>query len=733
MFVPGSYVPLSEFTDTANEAVGEVDVHVDPLILDWLDTNDKTLRIAVQSSTGVAYHKPSRVNPTSGRVLFKTALVGNFVAVADGLSNDLPIVTHWDQSKNGGRGGRQSGARDGIMRIVVQNPAVGFALLGASRIYNFNPAFADPAGVDQPYFFRTNDYALFSDGTESQGLPGVAPSDALVPAYERYIAENWSLVAPSDMAAIWLSDWLRSEWGLPIAHKNQPVALDASQWGPKKALAGLPLLQLVHGHEVRGGDRYPDIPGSEDSLATFVLPPFWKKVPGDRYPILFNGYYDLNASTFLALGPVFLDRIAAEFVERDRQAIGVLWNGGGARVAHTFQRSAYDNGAQLLWEAASMLSGDRHRVVAAGTSRGGNTALLLAANPYYPALPTPQWPGGHPFAYTVRFALADVPHLRLGDNIQRFSNPTYAFVQNQLRESTGYQRAWEPLWVQPTTGESAAALAQRTLFGTSDTAAIDAALVPDSAPMVAQLVERGTGVVLRAGTHDFSRPFFHASAYVDTLRAAGVPVEFEIHHRFGHQLENTIVPTLGTLVDKLFAKDYSIADTTEHRRPSLTDPAIAEPFTPGLMPPILEAPLEAGWAQPVTFTVHGPVGAHYQVRICPADPVTLACLLPQSLPFLFGILTPERAGASQGVAVHEIDFATMGLPVPVVPQTWRAELSYSLDAGQTFGPPLAALASSLFGGDPLLPTMAVFTLHPLPVLGAHIGTRTGGLGADGDF
>jgi len=733
MFVPGPHVPLSEFTNSANEPAGRVEVHVDPLILKWLQKTQAPLRLAARVGGAIQYLPAVRFDIVLGKVVVPTALVGDFVAVSPALVNDLPVVTHWSKQANGGRGGRVSGATDGIMRLDVLDPAVGFVLQGQPRIYNFDPAYADPADPTQPYYFRSNTYALFSDGTEALGLPGTPPSDEPTPAYERYIAENWSLVAPSDLAAIWLSDWCRGKWGLPIAHRNQPVALQGNFWGPGTVLENAPLLQIVHGHHVDTGDLDPNAVGTETSLATFLLPPLWRRAVGSSYPILFNGYYDLNAATFTVMGPVFLDRLAGEFVDHGRQAVGVLWNGGGSQVAYTFQRSAYDNAAQLFAEAQILIKGDRTRILSAGESRGGNTGLLMAANPHYPPHPTPEWPGGHPQGYRIRFVLADVPHPQLGENIELFSTATHPFVQGAMREATGYVRAWEPDWLHPVSGSGAKDLTRDVLFGTSDAALIDAELSPGSANVVALLAQRGTAVVLRAGTHDFSRPFHQVARFADDLRAANVPVRFEIQHRFGHELTVDKGETLAFYVAKLFAGDTTLTEETVHLRPDLSDTSLTVPFTPTVMPPILEAPLQVGWDQAFTLSLAGPPGAGYAVRACPAEPVTLNCLGGEPLVIASGVLAAHSQAATVGSAVHVLSFEALGVPMPSGVQTWRLELVYNLNGATVSSAVVGSLSQSLFGLDPLLPEMAVLQLYPSPVIGAHFGTRTGGLGADGQF
>jgi len=120
------------------------------------------------------------------------------------------------------------------------------------------------------------------------------------------------------------------------------------------------------------------------SLATVFLPPGWD--PSRRVPILFsgepsgggnNGRLFGNQIRFTATGPEY--GIYAGLSQGG--LITVVHNAGGVPSQGTTPDVIDDVGCAIAWIDAN-LGGDAQRVVFAGKSRGGSTALTWGANPH---------------------------------------------------------------------------------------------------------------------------------------------------------------------------------------------------------------------------------------------------------------------------------------------------------------------------------------------------------------
>jgi hypothetical protein len=184
------------------------------------------------------------------------------------------------------------------------------------------------------------------------------------------------------------------------------------------------------------------------------------------------------------------------------------------------QWSAYTNAAYLFEWSSIMLGIDEQKIVSTGLSRGGITALSVAANPFYDN-------------YRVRYALAYCPAVRFGEHITQWSNTTYPGMYQPYGLATGYKYAHVSTFRDPVDGLTGAQLFMRTAKGTTDPATMDA-LSLDGDWLLNTLRDKGTSVLFSAGTHDGSMPFKFAQEYYDHLVARGVAVELDVGHRFGH-------------------------------------------------------------------------------------------------------------------------------------------------------------------------------------------------------
>lgn len=707
LFAPGDHVPLSGYVDK-QLTTSTVTMHVDVEILAWIQAQSGSVQVARKALGPVQYLAPTSVDYGTGIVTLSGPGVGTCVVVTSLLTQDLDIVSHWDAGLNGGRGGQSIGAADGISTLDF-DPVTGQPFSSGGNIRSSNPSWVHPVSGDR-YYWASDVYALFSDGT------GVHDGEA-VPAFERYIAESYSTNAVTPLRVIHFSDQVRAATGFPVAHRSHPRAFDPASLPGEKVANGLPLFQVVHCHLVDTGDLYASVPGSENSLGTFLLPPGWHSEFEGTYPILFNGFYDIHASTFGGVGLSFADTIAKVYRNGQRRAVGVMWNGGGAAATGTFHRSAYDNANQLIQDAATLLRADPERIVATGGSRGGTTALEVASNPY--DLP-----------YTVKFVNAWSPQLRIGESIALFGNPTYPLAHGSIRHATGYTDSFRAAWVDPDTGLTGRQLTAVNFFDTTDTSFIDANYAIHSELFRSRLGAEDTRVVLRTGTHDYSRLALHSGEYYDALvnQADPVPIQYEIFYRFGHTAPEGTLPTDEDLLNKVFGDDDTLDVGVEHYK---TDPANYTAFLPlddpDHIPLVYETPLAVGTSQYHSISLVGEPGGRVQIWVAKlpsgwqsGDPPPS----PASFLLFRDVVLSQAPGATFGT------FAQV-LNLPIAPSTWWYEARYSPDGDATF-------ETILGQGDIAAPTLVpnfepILVFLPVEIVGVSDETRTGGLAGDCEF
>lgn len=701
LFVPDGYVPLSDFVEkNATQAT----MHVEPEILSWIADRSGTVQVCVRKASGqLQYFTATSANSTTGVVTLSSTVFGDCVVVTSLLRQNPVIATHWVQTLNLGRGGQQIGGTDGIRTIGVDLVGGGLVTTGPDLV-NADPSWGD--SVAGPYTWASEDLALFSDASGFH-------DDAEAPGYERYIGETYTTAGPTELAAIWLSDWARDATGFPLAHRSHPDAFDSGAAEGKKVENGLPVFQIVHAHWIDVAD-HTATDGDEDSLGTFVLPPGWTfDGPPSQYPILFNAFYDLHGSTFYSVGRGMIETLSAlyEHAGGPRRAVGLIWNGGGASATYATHGSAYDNAAQFIDDADSLLRADPERVVFTGGSRGGITALAMASNP-----------DGHP--YTARFVNAYVPFPRMGSAIAT-ANASYSMGLSSLVGVTGWQDSWLDNWSLPgDPGTDGRELARLNLFGTTSISSINANLSIDSPPVIDDLDAEGTCVVLRTGTHDAHRPHAYVAEYVDRLRAKGIPVQFEVFYRAGHAVALDTLPGDLELMNKVFDVDYTLTTSVKHYQRDPSDPQSYEEFSPTYIPLTFEAPLVVGNGQSHTWSFVGEPGGRFQVRMAylgttwndgntwpSSDSFTTVYsgILSQTSGAIFGTATVVRTiSGSTGYRGYEVYYSPDG------DTSWETVL----------GPDEYSVPGA---------TKPVLYLGIDDSAGTQVGTRTGGVSEDAQF
>jgi len=394
--------------------------------------------------------------------------------------------------------------------------------------------------------------------------------------------------------------------------------------------------------------------------------------------------------------------------------VGILWNGGGAGACQTMHRSAYDNAAELFAQAAVLIDADLDRMVFQGGSRGGTTSLAVASNPYHTG-------------YRARFVIANNPQSFPGEALERFANPTYGLVHSTMPDVTGYEAGWMEDWTHHVTGQSNEDIAMHVLLGSSDPAFIDANLANGSDPHLDQLVARDTRVIMRVGTHDYSRSFTHQARLYERMVAKGIPVRMEIGYRFGHGFAVGTQPDALALLLQVFANDDGLATGLVHyRKASVVDYDTGVPFTPTHQPFLVEAPILTGMDQTHTWAVVGAPGTPWEVRMAKIDEQILFST-GQVVPY--GPLTPLLSGTLPATG-GELAWDAIDVDVPVAP---GAEGVYTYELRYTVGGTQYTVGSG--GGAPptYYPEEPLFLLWTSELLGWADESRTGGIASDPIF
>lgn len=474
--------------------------------------------------------------------------------------HELPVVTHW------------SNAVGGPLYLGTDQPVVNVAYPGGTHA----------PGTCYPYY------------TESR-----------YPVVDHYVGDTWSVTAIPDAEASNVLGAVCQSTGIPI-RLLRPDALGA------RVIARAGAVQVLHANVVDG------------SLATVVLPANWDAAaPAGRYPLVANGFYDLNENVFRQEGPDLVRMIALSTSGGRTGAIGVLWNGGGALASRTMNPRALEQFAAVVDFVAQHFAGDRHRILMYGGSRGGVTTLAMASNPLRRN-------------YTVTFAAPGVPPTRIGEH-SLLQSTTFPGVLDAVAWSTGLQDAWRTGWTYPScaghpelTGKTGPAAHLAILTGTTDPAWADAHLSVGSADYIAGLVAAGTEVYLESGTHDFIVPFAHQVQYGLDLVAAGVPLHADVLVRAGHA-QRTEGGTLGAVrTNRIWDALQSYVDPSRAGERPHVIPGVSfyrvnhttgqlEPFTPdgGVFPFTLEGPRYTARGQRFPMVLVGAPGTAWELAILP--------------------------------------------------------------------------------------------------------------------
>src|SRR5207249_4563089 len=176
--LPGDLVALGPFERVDRVEENNVTLHVDKRFYEIVKSRKYKTKVAFKPPFDgePKFLDHPLIDETSGdvvRFIWNKPCPGRYVVASESIAYEFPLVTHWKQTLNKGRGGREIGGTDTV----------------SSR-----PGFYDSnsKSPQSPLWSRRN--ALFSSDN-------IAPN-AYLPAFERYPGEGYSLDGLS-------TDWAR--------------------------------------------------------------------------------------------------------------------------------------------------------------------------------------------------------------------------------------------------------------------------------------------------------------------------------------------------------------------------------------------------------------------------------------------------------------------------------------------------------------------------------------------
>ena len=486
------------------------------------------------------------------------------------VAHELPVVTHWS------------------------NEAQSFRYLASDQI-----DYALPYQADKPYT-PGGVYPVYKVGGETY-----------TPDLDHYVGTHYSTTRVPDARAAQWAQKVCADTGVAVK-LLRPDALEGGRLSPKpgfvQALVGLIVKATA------------DDPGS---LAAVFLPPNWSAdaAPG-TYPILAQGYYDLNDSVFRTTGLGFdvARQIGRSGIGGRSGAIGVLWNGGGARATYTVNEKAYRQFGSVVDLIAQAFGGDRHRVMMFGGSRGGVSTINMASNPY-------------DLDYTITFASASAAPAFPGSIARLSSTATYPRGIGNLTGVVGFHDSWRMGWRYPEVagrahleGLDLAQSAAFVLTGSTDLGYADENLGPFADRNVERLERAGTELYLEIGTHD-RLPYILQVEYAKKLIERGLPVHADVVVRGGHGGGRVNAEGSQVKNDRMWEALLEYIDPARSGKPRV-EPGWTfyrvdrrndqrELFEPEGHPFTLEAPYLAVAGQRFPLIFIGEPGTEYDLRITP--------------------------------------------------------------------------------------------------------------------
>lgn len=394
------------------------------------------------------------------------------------LAQDLPVPTHWSEK---------------LQKIEA----------GASgQIQVVNPHPEDDGEIKYYY----NHQFLPTDGS--------------------YLGNNFSTLAVSNSEA--------SEWIKKLCSKTK----QAFRFFRPNNFNGINAINDIISHVPQKSGIVVIVNGLRNSKSMFAifLPANWQlpsshSTQNTPYPILFNGYYDLNDNIFHLEGESMGNLIAKSAQNSGTGAIGILWNGQGASASRTINPEAWSEFQQII-DLVQKLGGDPHRILGFGASRGGVTPLQMASNP-------------NPHNYTFRYIDSAVPPAHYG-TVTKLTSPTTPLLLFATEWTTGITGSHKKSFIYPDLNNNnlkglngfSAHLKILTNYSNHELADAKHSLGAES--FIKSLKNSGTQIFLELASHDIIVPSFDPLWLYHQYVAAGIPIELKYNYLSGHYSDNPV-------------------------------------------------------------------------------------------------------------------------------------------------------------------------------------------------
>lgn len=357
------------------------------------------------------------------------------------------------------------------------------------------------------------------DTEYKQGQPYVRVyTQNFIPTVNNYIAMRYDLQAYKDDVVVGRFRNLCEQTGIPYRLLQPAIEVKTRQDIEEVLTGGLPYGQVIHSLVFR------------NNLFSIILPPQWGSYPADKkYPLLLNGFYDLNGNVLWSEGPRFIKTISELYKQNQFGAIGILWNGGGAMATRTVNDKAYKDLNDFLKISIPALRIKRDQVVTLGGSRGGVTALNMASHSAMTEI-------------KVRFVYAANPPNAF-DQIFSVFGSTYPSLLAASDWSTGWVGSFLPAFIYPEgypgySGLSGNLSHLKVITGSTDWKVIKERFNLISPVKMRNLKQRKTEVFLELGTHDFICPYYDKSLLFQKFNRARIPTETRVVFLKGHRPDN---------------------------------------------------------------------------------------------------------------------------------------------------------------------------------------------------
>ncbi len=357
------------------------------------------------------------------------------------------------------------------------------------------------------------------------------------PVFNKYIADRFEIDRISDTEfKTWSMDICAST-GVAVELRRPTSFVDWTV-ARQKPIEGRGSIQIVHALL------------SDNNLVSIYLPPNWsKRDAAGKYPILFNGFYDLKVGLF-SEGTLITKAMAKAWTTSRVPFIGVSWNGSGAIGSRTLNPAARAAFNKIIQDIAKQFGGDSQRIMTFGGSRGAMTSLAMASNP-------------EKYPYKVIAAYAASPATDL-NGAATLTGSTVPFLLNAAEWSLGYSDAWKKGFIYPANGMGMDGFTRNDahlfiLGGSRAPADFDSRLSLSSTAMINGLRDMGTQVFFESGSHDIICPWVDQFRYMKKLAAAGVKTETRVNYLYGHSQSGAITTpeNFSRIMIKIAKKDFA--------------------------------------------------------------------------------------------------------------------------------------------------------------------------------